>query len=153
MDAPVFGNSTQVRAVRFTRPLDQRAPSARAIYSKGRLRQTNARLGRTGRTTTSSSCSSTAQVTTILAERSRAMVCANRVAILNPRHHRTEFATEVRDLLLHPPVETPYEVLKAELTKRTSASEQRRIKELLSADELGDRTLTHAYMHEIELIY
>ena len=41
MDAPVFGNSTQVRAVRFTRPLDQRAPLARAIYSKGRLRQTS----------------------------------------------------------------------------------------------------------------
>ena len=51
-----------------------------------------------------------------------------------------EFATEVRDLLLHPPAETPYEVLKAELTKRTSASEQRRIQELLSAEELGDRT-------------
>ena len=51
-----------------------------------------------------------------------------------------EFATEVRDLLLHPPEETPYEVLKAELTKRTSASEQRRIQELLSAEELGDRT-------------
>ena len=51
-----------------------------------------------------------------------------------------EFATEVRDLLLHPPAETPYEVLKAELTKRTPASEQRRIQELLSAEELGDRT-------------
>ena len=48
------------------------------------------------------------------------------VASLSP-----EFATEVRDLL-HPPAETPYEVQKAELTKRTSASEQRRIKELLS---------------------
>ena len=51
-----------------------------------------------------------------------------------------EFATEVRDLLLRPPAETPYEQLKAELTRRTSASEQRRIKELLSNEELGDRT-------------
>ena len=51
-----------------------------------------------------------------------------------------EFATEVRDLLLCPPAETPYEQLKAELTRRTSASEQRRIKELLSNEELGDRT-------------
>ena len=34
-----------------------------------------------------------------------------------------EFATKVRDLLLHPPTETPYEVLKTKLTKRTSASE------------------------------
>ena len=57
------------------------------------------------------------------------------MASLSPK-----FATEVRDLL-RPPNETPYEVLKAELTKWTSASEQRRIKELLSADEeLGDRT-------------
>ena len=51
-----------------------------------------------------------------------------------------EFATEVRDQLLHLPEETPYEILKAELNKRTSASEQRRIQELLSAEELGDRT-------------
>ena len=57
------------------------------------------------------------------------------VSLLSP-----EFATEVRDLLLHPPEETPYEVLKAELTKWTSASEQRCIQELLSAEELGDRT-------------
>ena len=51
-----------------------------------------------------------------------------------------EFATEVQDLLLHPPEETPYEVLKAELTKWTSASEQCHIQELLSAEELGNRT-------------
>ena len=34
-----------------------------------------------------------------------------------------QFATEVRDLLLEPPAEQPYENLKAQLTKRTSASE------------------------------
>jgi len=50
-----------------------------------------------------------------------------------------EYATEVRDLLLTPPEETPYEVLKIELTKRTSASEQRRLQQLLTAEELGDR--------------
>ena len=57
------------------------------------------------------------------------------VASLSP-----EFATEVRDLLLRPPEEDPYGKLKTELTKRTSASEQRRLQELLSAEELGDRT-------------
>ena len=36
-----------------------------------------------------------------------------------------EFATEVRDLLLQPPPEQPYETLKRELTNRTSLSEQR----------------------------
>ena len=51
-----------------------------------------------------------------------------------------EYATEVRDLLLEPPAEHPYKTLKAQLTKRTSASEQRRIQELLSTEELGDRT-------------
>ena len=50
------------------------------------------------------------------------------------------FATEVRDLLLKPPAQEPYETLKAQLTKRTSASEQRRLQELLSTEELGDRT-------------
>ena len=50
-----------------------------------------------------------------------------------------EFATEVRDLLLNPPAEEPYETLKAQLTKRTSASEQHRLQELLSTEELGDR--------------
>ena len=70
------------------------------------------------------------------------------VASLSP-----EFATEVRDLLLHPPAETPYEVLKAELTKRTTASEQRRIKELLSADEeLGDRTPSQVLRHIQQLL-
>ena len=51
-----------------------------------------------------------------------------------------EFATEVRDLLLNPPAEEPYETLKAQLTKRTSASEQHRLQELPSTEELGDRT-------------
>ena len=51
-----------------------------------------------------------------------------------------EFATEVRGLLMHPPEHILYEVLKTELTKRTSASEQHRIKELLSAEKLGDHT-------------
>ena len=34
-----------------------------------------------------------------------------------------EFATEVRDFLQHPPDETPYDKLKAELVKWTAASE------------------------------
>ena len=50
-----------------------------------------------------------------------------------------EFATEVRDLLLQPPAEQPYETLKRELTNRTSLSEQRRLQQLLTSEELGDR--------------
>ena len=51
-----------------------------------------------------------------------------------------EFATEVRDLLLQPPADTPYDVLHAQLIKQTAASEQRRLRQLFTAEELGDRT-------------
>ena len=53
-----------------------------------------------------------------------------------------EFATEVRDLLLRPPADNPYDTLKAELIKRTAASEQRKLQQLISGEELGDRKPT-----------
>ena len=53
-----------------------------------------------------------------------------------------EFATEVRDLVLTPPAENPYDTLKEELVKRTAASEQRRLQQLFNAEELGDRKPT-----------
>ena len=51
-----------------------------------------------------------------------------------------EFATEVRDLLLQPPADAPYDVLRTQLIKRTAASEQRRLQQLFTAEELGDCT-------------
>ena len=59
------------------------------------------------------------------------------VSSLNP-----EFATEVRDLLLRPPADNPYDTLKTELIKRTAASEQRKLQQLISGEELGDRKPT-----------
>ena len=53
-----------------------------------------------------------------------------------------EIACEVRDLLIRPPEERPYDTLKAELIKRTAASEQRKLQQLLSGEELGDRKPT-----------
>lgn len=53
-----------------------------------------------------------------------------------------EFAMEVRDLLLKPPTENPYNTLKAQLIKRTAASEQRKLQQLISGEELGDRKPT-----------
>ena len=50
-----------------------------------------------------------------------------------------EVVTEVRDLLLTPPENTPYDALKSQLIKRTAASEQRRLQQLFHAEELGDR--------------
>ncbi|KAG0445199.1 hypothetical protein HPB47_018655, partial [Ixodes persulcatus] len=48
----------------------------------------------------------------------------------------------VRDLLLQPPAENAYDTLKAQLIRRTGASEQKRLQQLLTAEELGDRTPT-----------
>lgn len=59
------------------------------------------------------------------------------IASLSP-----EFAVEVRDLLIRPPADTPYDTLKAELIKRTAASEQRKLQQLISGEELGDRKPT-----------
>ncbi|XP_041483467.1 uncharacterized protein LOC121430256 [Lytechinus variegatus] len=56
------------------------------------------------------------------------------VASLEP-----EYAQEIRDLLISPPKENPYDVLKYQLIQRTSASEQKRLHQLLISEELGDR--------------
>ena len=50
-----------------------------------------------------------------------------------------EFAMEVRDLLLKPPAAHPYDTLKTELIKRTAASKQIKLQQLISGEELGDR--------------
>lgn len=59
------------------------------------------------------------------------------VAALSP-----QYALEVRDLIINPPKQTPYTSFKAELIKRTSESEQKRLQQLLRTEELGDRKPT-----------
>ncbi len=54
----------------------------------------------------------------------------------------SQFAAEVRDLLLKSPTEQPYDQLKEQLTKRTTASEQRKLQLLFTSEELGDRKPT-----------
>ncbi|CAN7937265.1 unnamed protein product, partial [Ixodes hexagonus] len=51
-------------------------------------------------------------------------------------------AAEVRDIIVAPPTSTPYDILKAELVRRTSLSEQRRLQQLLTTEGLGDKTLS-----------
>ena len=50
-----------------------------------------------------------------------------------------EIAQEIRDLLISPPTNEPYNKLKSELIKRTSASEQKHLNQLLISEELGDQ--------------
>ncbi|XP_064462671.1 uncharacterized protein LOC135373388 [Ornithodoros turicata] len=51
-------------------------------------------------------------------------------------------AEEVQDLIISPPTQNAYDQLKSALLKRTSASDHDRLRQLLSAQELGDRRPT-----------
>lgn len=53
-----------------------------------------------------------------------------------PRH----LIPELRDLIVHPPTSSPYDVLKETLLKRTSLSEEKRLEQLLSTIHLEHRT-------------
>ena len=53
-----------------------------------------------------------------------------------------EVVVEVRNLLISPPTEDPYQKLKDALIQCTSASTQRLLQQLLNMEELGDRTPT-----------
>ena len=50
-----------------------------------------------------------------------------------------DIAQEIRDILINPPTTNQYDTLKRELIQRTTASEQKRLHQLLSTEELGDR--------------
>ncbi|XP_064475370.1 uncharacterized protein LOC135389234 [Ornithodoros turicata] len=53
-----------------------------------------------------------------------------------------EIAAEIRDLILSPPAQAPYDTLKRELLDRTALSIHRRLQQLLGAEELGDQKLS-----------
>ncbi|CAH2108907.1 unnamed protein product [Euphydryas editha] len=61
---------------------------------------------------------------------------------LEPQH-----SAQVRDLIVNPPSTGKYEKLKAELIKRLSDSQERKIKQLLLHEELGDRKPTQFLRH------
>ena len=59
------------------------------------------------------------------------------VASLSP-----EYATQVRDLILHVPDTTPYDALKRQLIARTAVPQQTRLQQLFHSTELGDQRPT-----------
>ena len=59
------------------------------------------------------------------------------VASLSP-----EFATQVRDIIIHAPHDAPYDTLKRQLIVRTTIPQQRRLQQLVHSTELGDQRPT-----------
>ena len=55
------------------------------------------------------------------------------VASLSPK-----VAVEIRDLILKPPTDHPYDVLCRELIRRTAKSEQHKLQQLFTPEQLGD---------------
>lgn len=58
-----------------------------------------------------------------------------------------QYAMEVMDIIKSPPVNNKYEKLKEELIKRLSASQEKKIKQLLDHEELGDRKPSQFLRH------
>lgn len=63
-----------------------------------------------------------------------------------------EIAFEIRDILIRSPTDAPYDNLKAELMKQTAESEQRKLQQLISSKELGDRKPTQLLRHMQQLL-
>lgn len=57
------------------------------------------------------------------------------------------YTTEVRDIIMNPPMERAYETLKAELIKRLSLSQEHKTRRLLEHEEIGDRKPSQFLRH------
>ena len=62
-----------------------------------------------------------------------------------------QYDAEVRDLILKPPDTDPYDRLKEELIKHTTASEQWCLQLLFNAEDLGDRTPSDVYSNYLAI--
>lgn len=64
------------------------------------------------------------------------------VSHLDPR-----YAAEVEDIIVNPPATDKYAILKAELIKRLSESREKKVHQLLTHEELGDRKPSQFLRH------
>ncbi|XP_050679662.1 uncharacterized protein LOC126975704 [Leptidea sinapis] len=58
-----------------------------------------------------------------------------------------QYAAEVKDIIISPPATDKYEKLKSELIKRLTTSRERKIKQLLMHEDLGDRKPSQFLRH------
>lgn len=58
-----------------------------------------------------------------------------------------QYAKEVRDIIISPPASNKFPKLKSELIKRLSSSNEKKVKQLLMHEELGDRRPSQFYRH------
>lgn len=58
-----------------------------------------------------------------------------------------QYAKAVKDIIVKPPAEKRYDRIKAELIKRLSASHEKKVKQLLTHEELGDRKPSQFLRH------
>lgn len=58
-----------------------------------------------------------------------------------------QYAVEVEDVITSPPATKKYEYLKSELIKRLSVSKEKKVKQLLQSEELGDRKPSQFLRH------
>lgn len=58
-----------------------------------------------------------------------------------------QYAKSVKDIIINPPLKNRYEKIKTELVKRLSASHEKKVKQLLTHEELGDRKPSQFLRH------
>lgn len=62
-----------------------------------------------------------------------------------------QYAKSVKDIIVNPPPKHRYEKLKSELVKRLSASHEKKVRQLLTHEELGDRKPSQFLRHLTDL--
>lgn len=62
-------------------------------------------------------------------------------------HLDNQYSREIKDIIISPPATNKYDKLKTELIKRLTASKEKKIKQLLMHEELGDRKPSQFLRH------